>query len=294
MPEASSSSAIRKVSGNLAKWGIGLRPQYFSALEACDSLPMLEIMSDNLMFHEGGPALARTLALAERGPVLLHGVGLDIGGCDPLDETYLNELSRLITLFQPAVVSDHLCFTRAGGRSTYELLPIPRHRRYLQHISERIKRVQEKLGRRICLENPSAYASYVDDEMSEGEFFSELVARSGCGVLLDVNNLYVNSYNFNFDAARELLKFPIESIEQVHVAGYTDCGSYLFDTHDKSPAPHVLNLLRLTLAALPAVSLPVILEWDQQDANLEQVLGELTKVQKAIFLRREDESHAHP
>jgi uncharacterized protein (UPF0276 family) len=243
---------------------------------------LLEILSDNLLFVEGGPLLLRTRALAERTGVVLHGVGLDIGGPAPLCREYLEALKRLVRAFNPRVVSDHLAFTRAGGRSSYELLPIPKTMRYLRHVAKRVEQVQEVIGHRLCLENPSAYITFRDEEMTEGDFLSELAVRTGCGVLLDVNNLYVNAFNFGRCATDELRRFPEAAVMQIHVAGHADRGSYLFDTHDQGVVAPVCELLELALGHITAERVPVVLERDDRHSAAAVALAELDALSVAL------------
>lgn len=261
-------------------WGVGLRPQHFAGLKVlAAAVPVLEIMADNLIHHVGGPALFHTDKLAERSAVVLHGVGLNVGGVDPLDLNYLEGLKRLVQRYKPAVVSDHLCFTRFHKYETYELLPVVRNARSLKWLCERVNRVQDLLGCRLSLENVSAYVSYQADDMSESAFFKELALRTGCGILLDVNNVFVSAANFGFDAASELLNYPLASVTQIHVAGHSVRGDHLFDTHDEPVKAEVWQLLAVCLAHLQQIDshshVPVILENDATQVPLETLLQEI-------------------
>ena len=262
-------------------WGLGLRPQHYSDLHRQTHLPVLEIITDNLIGHKGGPALAHTDRLASRTSVLLHGVGLNLGSTLDLDSRYISSLRELNHRFAPAVVSDHLCLSRVGGAASYELLPVPRTLDSLNLISARVSRVQEALGRPIALENISAYVEYRANEFSEGEFLSALVNKTGCEVLLDTNNLYVNSVNFGFDALEELLKFPIHAVRQIHIAGHSVQSGCLFDTHDQPVSGEVAKLTRALLSELPDQNIPIILEWDDSGTSFEKLLQEFnrTKIQ---------------
>ena len=262
-------------------WGLGLRPQHYSDLIRQNQLPVLEIIADNLIGHKGGPALAHTDLLASRTPVLLHGVGLNLGSTLDLDSRYISSLRELIHRFDPGVVSDHLCLSRVAGAASYELLPVPRTMDSLALISSRVSRVQEALGRAIALENVSAYVEYRANEFSEGEFLSALVKRTGCEVLLDTNNLYVNSVNFGFDALDELRHYPLHAVRQIHVAGHSIHSNCLFDTHDQPVSVDVAKLTRALISELPDQNIPIILEWDDNRTSYEELCQEFsrTKIQ---------------
>jgi hypothetical protein len=262
---------------------MGLRPHHFQDWHHIDELPWLEILADNLMGHEGGPALWHTDRLAARTPVVLHGVGLNIGSVDPLDQAYLQELKRLQERYQPSVISDHLCLTRAAGISTYELLPLPRTEESLVHCAERIDQVQQSLGQRLTLENVSAYVEYEMAEMSEAEFFTELTTRTQCGMLLDLNNLYVNAVNFNQRLLDEFESMPWGAVTQIHLAGHTQQTTYLFDTHDQPVCDPVMDLMRLAWLTKPIADVPVVLEWDDPETPLADVRCELARIRQAVI-----------
>lgn len=252
--------------------GIGLRPHLFTDILKTDfsSSFCLEILTDNLMNHKGGPALHYTDQCALKFPLLMHGVGLNIGGQSPIQEEYLSELKKLKSRYTPIVVSDHLCFTHTAKHYSYELLPIPRTQIELRRVVGRVHFIQEYLNSQLSIENVSAYVEYEANEMSEGEFFSELTKQTGCGVLLDVNNLYVNSINFKTIALNDLLSFPLSSLTQIHIAGHTACDDYLFDTHDKPVCNEVLDLLKILLSKIKNV--PIVLEWDDEQVQLSEIL----------------------
>jgi uncharacterized protein (UPF0276 family) len=268
--------------GKSIQWGIGLRPHLFPHLHNVRTPPLLEVMSDNLMAHSGGPALHHTDLLAARAKIILHGVGLNIAGFSKLDFDYLNDLRSLVTRYSPKIISDHLCFTQGRGIASYELLPAARSDATLRHVCERIDRVQAFLNQQICLENVSAYVAYKDDIYSEGEFFSEMTKRTGCGVLLDTNNLYINSVNFGFNAWEELVRFPLNAVQQLHVAGHTQEPGYLFDTHDQPVCSNVLELTRMAVSLIPRHELPIVLEWDDGIILYDDLMNELSKVQARV------------
>jgi uncharacterized protein len=267
-------------------WGLGLRPQFHQDL-AQDITPALhlELMADNYFDHLGGPLLEWTYRLAEKHPLLLHSVGLNIGSFDPIDHDYVSRIKKLIKCFKISVYSDHLCFTRSSGKSTFELLPIKKNNSELHRISQRVNEVQDLLGHKIALENPSAYINYRSEQMSDLEFLMELHHRTGCGILFDVNNLYVNAFNFQFDARKEIDILLPEAVDQIHVAGHTKRANYLFDTHDTDVHQEVWKLLNYFLNKLsPKNSIlpPIVLECDDPNQTLKPLLTEIESAQKAL------------
>ena len=255
-------------------WGVGLRPAHFSSYYELSNVPPLEIMTDNLLHHRGGPALHHTLRIASRAPcVFLHGIGLNIGGADPLCSEYLKGLLDLVEQFKPRVISDHLCFTQADGRQSYELLPLVRNLDMLEHVVAKVDALQQFLGRQICLENVSAYVAYWNDVIPEGEFLNTIADKSGCGILLDVNNVFVSARNFNLDPLIELNRYDFSLVKQIHIAGHSVRDDFLFDTHDSPVCQDVWSLLKHTLNHAPDV--PVILENDNNLSTLDELLEEL-------------------
>jgi uncharacterized protein (UPF0276 family) len=257
-------------------WGLGLRPSHFSSYSSLENVPPLEIMTDNLLHHRGGPALHHTLKIASRARgIFLHGIGLNIGGEGPLCPDYKNGLRELVDLFHPLVISDHLCFTQSGGRQSYELLPLMRTDAMIDHVVSKTDELQQFLGRQICLENVSAYVSYKDDAIPEGEFLNTIARRAGCGILLDVNNVFVSSRNFNLDPQAELEHYDLSLVKQIHVAGHSIRDDFLFDTHDAPVCAEVWNLLAGVLSRNSGI--PVILENDDDSIPLESLLEELAR-----------------
>jgi uncharacterized protein (UPF0276 family) len=277
-------------------WGLGLRSIHFDEWHKEQRVPVIEIMTDNLIHHEGGPALWHTEQITKRASeVVLHGVGLNIGGSSPISTRYLRGLRSLIERFNPKVVSDHLSFTEFGGLQSYELLPLERTTCTLEHVATRVDQVQQFLGRQISLENASAYVEYVNDSMPESEFMNQIVAKTGCGILLDVNNVYVNAFNFEKDPLASALSYDPAAIVQLHIAGHSVKADFLFDTHDSTVSAPVWNLLKDTLYHLVQngkTMVPVILENDCPNTNLKALLTELTSAKKRLELR--DESHSFP
>lgn len=252
--------------------GVGLRPRHYGRfLSERPAVDFVEAVSENFMAPGGRP-----LAVLEkvRGdvPVLLHGVSLSIGSVDPLSAAYLSALSTLVRRIEPALVSDHLCWGTHGGRYVHDLLPLPCTEEALGHVVARVRAVQEALGRRILLENVSSYVAYRDSEMPEWEFLSEVARRSDCGILLDVNNVYVSARNHGFDPLDYLRGVPPGRVLQLHLAGHSDRGRYLLDTHDHPVPDAVWDLYREVLRLCGPV--PAIVEWDDDVPELEVLVAE--------------------
>src|SRR5689334_14983561 len=212
--------------------GIGLRPPHYAAVIAeRPPVDWFEVISENFMVDGGNPR--RVLRLArERYPVVLHGVSLSLGSVDPLDEGYLDRLAALAAEVEPAWVSDHLCWSSFGGHTGHDLWPLPFTEEALVHVGARVQRVQERLGRRILVENVSSYLQFTASHLTEWEFLAELSRRTDCGLLLDVNNVYVSAHNHGFSADEFLGGLPVERVGQMHLAGHRDEGTHLLDTHD--------------------------------------------------------------
>ncbi|MGH7820184.1 MAG: MNIO family bufferin maturase [Candidatus Binatia bacterium] len=212
--------------------GIGLRTKHYGhVLEHWPAMDWFEIISENFMVRGGKPSWVLE-RIRERYPVVMHGVSLSIGSTDPLNLDYLRELRRLTARVEPAWVSDHLCWTGVGGGNAHDLLPLPYTEEAIAHVVDRVRRVQDFLGRPIVLENVSSYLTYAASAVPEWEFLSEIARRADCYVLLDVNNVYVSSFNHGFDALEYLNGVPVERVVQFHLAGHTDNGNHLLDTHD--------------------------------------------------------------
>ena len=228
--------------------------------------------------------------MRERFPIVLHGVSLNIGSADPLDSDYLAELAALVERYQPAWLSDHLCWTGVHGRNLHDLLPLPYTEDVLAHVCERVRRVQDRLGRRIALENPSSYFAWQADAIPETEFLAELAQRADCGILLDVNNVFVSAHNHGFDAERYLARIPRERVFQIHLAGHSRERSLLIDTHDHPVCDEVWNLYEKAVRRLGPVS--TLIEWDEQIPELEVLTGEAARAREILArVAREEEGH---
>lgn len=231
-------------------------------------------MSDNYLFQQGGPGLYHLRQCAEKHKPLLHGVGLNIAGSTALDLNYLSELKKLSDELSPVLVSDHLCFTRNETRNSYDLLPFPYTKKTLAYVAERVQRVQDFLKRQISIENVSSYIRFLESDRTEFDFLSELCDVTGCGILLDVNNLFVCATNHHLCPETELQKLSPTAVTQFHVAGHTAYDSYLHDTHDKPVSQSVWQLLHLALSRFGMH--PVILERDDDVTSFDDCVNELT------------------
>lgn len=252
--------------------GIGLRPVHFPALgDGTVRVDWFEAISENYMIPGGRPlaALGRARAVA---PVVLHGVSLSIGSTDPLDDAYLDALERLIARIEPAWVSDHLCWSSVGGHHAHDLLPLPYTDEALAHVVGRIVAVQERLGRQLLIENVSSYLTYRHSTMPEWEFLAAVSEQADCGLLLDVNNVHVSATNHGFPAERYLAGLPPDRIGQIHLAGHTDLGTHLLDTHDGPVIAPVWDLYRDAVSRFGRVS--TLVEWDDDIPALEVVCAE--------------------
>jgi len=259
--------------------GIGLRPKHFPQLwDGTARVDWFEAISENYMVAGGRPlaALERARALA---PVVLHGVSLSIGSTDPLDEAYLGALQALVARVEPAWISDHLCWSGVGGRYAHDLLPLPYTEEALAHVVRRVVTVQERLGRQILLENVSSYLTYTHSTLAEWEFLGAVAERADCGLLLDVNNVYVSAANHGFDADAYLAGLPAKRVGQIHLAGHSDMGAYLFDTHDGPVIEPVWDLYRRAVRRFGRVS--TLVEWDDRIPAFDVVRAEAERARAA-------------
>ena len=242
--------------------GVGLRREHFDrVLSGPTRVDWFEVISENFMVKGGRPL--HVLERVRRDyPLVLHGVSLSIGSTDPLDRDYLDGLRELAARIDPAWVSDHLCWTCIGGHNAHDLLPLPYTEEALEHVVSRLSAVQEHLGRRIALENASTYLSFAGSSMPEWEFLGEVAHRADCGILLDVNNVYVSAVNHGFDPEKYLAAVPAERVWEIHLAGHTDCGSHLLDTHSTRVCDEVWELYRFASRRIGAVA--SLVEWDEE------------------------------
>jgi len=259
-------------------FGIGLRPHYYKELSNADSpdhpVDCYEIISENYMFSQGRPK-EWLEKFREKTPIAMHGVSLSIGSSDPIPKSYLKSLKEFMLWLDPALISDHLCWGGIDGENMHDLLPLPQTRESLQHLSDRIDQVQSFLGRQICLENVSSYVNFRSHEYPEWEFLNTIAQKTGCGILLDINNIYVNSVNHNFDPETYINAIHPGSVKQFHLAGHSQRGNYLFDTHNTLICAEVWALYNTALKRFP--SAPTMIEWDSDFPNLEVLIAELLK-----------------
>ncbi|MCA6091101.1 DUF692 domain-containing protein [Streptomyces sp. SCA3-4] len=259
-------------------FGVGLRsPHLRHVLDRQPAVDWFEAISENFM-DSGGFRRHALDRIAERYPLVLHGVSLSIGSTDPLDLAYLDRLRRLADATRARWVSDHLCWTGVAGLNTHDLLPLPLTEEALAHVVQRVGIVQDVLERQLVLENPSSYVEFSGATMTEWEFLSRLADASGCGLLLDVNNVYVSSVNHGFDPEEYLRALPHEKVVQIHLAGHTDLGAHIVDTHDRPVADSVWELYALTVALTGPV--PTLLEWDDRIPPFDDLLDELAKARR--------------
>jgi uncharacterized protein (UPF0276 family) len=265
-------------------FGVGLRSEHYrDVLEGRPPVDWFEAIAENYM-DTGGRPLAVLEHVRRDYPVALHGVGLSIGSIDPLNERYLDRLCKLVRRIEPALVTDHLCWTGVDGRPLFDLLPLPYTEETLDHVVERVQRVQDRLGRRILLENASTYITYRASMVPEHEFLAALAERADCGILLDVNNVYVSATNHGFDAAAYIDSLPAERIGQIHLAGHTDLGSYLFDTHSAPVADAVWALYARAMRRLGDVS--TLIEWDAEIPPMERLCEEVDRARSVYSAAR--------
>jgi uncharacterized protein (UPF0276 family) len=259
--------------------GLGLRTVHYADIVR-DHPPVdwFEVLSENYMQTAGRP-LDFLDRVAERYPVVLHGVSLSIGSTDPLDREYLRELRALRDRVRARWVSDHLCWTGVAGKNTHDLLPLPYTEETLAHVAARVRAVQDFLGAPLALENPSTYVEHAGATMREWEFLGRLAEEADCALLLDVNNVFVSAYNHGFDPAAYLAAVPFDRVVQLHVAGHTDHGTHIIDSHIGPVPDPVWRLLAQAHAKGPA---SVLLEWDAEIPSLAETHAEALRARAFI------------
>ncbi|WP_339453081.1 MNIO family bufferin maturase [Pseudomonas sp. EA_5y_Pfl2_R50] len=259
-------------------YGLGLRSAYYQQiLEESPDVDWFEVVSENFMV-QGGKALYYLDAVAERYPLVMHGVSLSIGGPHALDTDYLQQLKRLAVRVKPAWISDHLCWSRGNAHQLHDLLPLPYTEESLDYIAARVAQVQDVLQRPLVLENVSSYVRAASDDFTEWEFLAALSRKSGCELLLDVNNVYVSSRNHGFDPWTFIQGLPVEKVRQLHLAGHSDYGDYVIDTHDQPVSDPVWALYQRTLERFGAVA--TLLERDDHFPPFGELLDELRKARE--------------
>jgi len=260
-----------------AGFGLGLRAKHFPDILNDETgkhtgVDWFEIISENFM-RVGGMPINNLMRVRERYPMAMHGVSLSIGAPDPLDWEYLEGLRDLIERVDPSVVSDHLCWTGVHGVNLHDLLPLPLTEETLNHVSSRILEVQDFLKRPLAIENASTYVAFLADAIPEWEFLTELTQRTGCNLLLDVNNVYVSAFNHGFDTAKYIAGIPADRVVQIHLAGHENNGDHIIDTHDAPVVDPVWALYEKTIERLGPV--PTMIERDDNIPPFAELVAEL-------------------
>lgn len=254
-------------------FGLGLRTDhYHEIINTKPKVDWFEVLSENYMVPGGKPHYFLDKIRADY-PVVMHGVSLSIGSTTAFDQSYLIALKKLADRIEPAWISDHLCWTGVHGQNMHDLLPLPYTEETVKHVVERVKVVQDFLGRQILLENVSSYASYIDSTMTEWEFIHEIAELADCLLLLDVNNIYVSSFNHGYDPKSFIDGVPAKRIQQIHLAGHHNHGDYIIDTHDAPVIDPVWDLYRYAITAFGNVS--TMIERDDKIPALSELVSEL-------------------
>jgi len=255
--------------------GVGLRTVHFRhILSKRPPVDWFEVLSENFMDTEGHPLWVLD-QIAERYPIALHGVSMSIGSTDPLDREYLRKLKALAARTRAHWVSDHLCWTGVAGRNVHDLLPMPYSEEALRHTAARVRQVNEILERPLVLENPSSYVEFASSTMTEWEFLSRLAEEADCGLLLDVNNVYVSSFNHGFDPRVYIDGVPADRVVQYHVAGHTNKGTHILDTHSDHAVAEVWELFSRSCRRTGNVA--TLYEWDEDIPNFDVLHAEALK-----------------
>lgn len=261
-------------------FGVGLRSQHFQyILDNQPEMDWFEIISENFIDSKGWPRKVIE-QLAERYPIVMHGVSMSIGSTDSLNIDYLKKLKAFSKKIDAKWISDHLCWTGVLGKNSHDLLPLPLTEETLVHVVDRIKRVQDILERPLVLENPSSYLQFQDDSMTEYDFIREMANLSDCRLLLDVNNVYVSSFNHQYDPSTYIQSLPLEKVVQFHLAGHTNKGTHIIDTHDDHVVTEVWKLYAEAIKKTGPVS--TLLEWDANIPEFPELRKEILKA-KTIF-----------
>src|SRR5713226_9283817 len=260
--------------------GVGWRRQHYAHVIAeRPAIGWFEVIAENFMVEGGRPLRILEQVRADY-PIVLHGVSMSIGSTDPLNREHLHRLAQLARRFEPAWISDHLCWTGVGGRNLHDLLPLPYTEEAIHHVAARIRRVQETLERPMLIENVSSYIAFVDSTMTEWEFISAIAEEADCGILLDINNIFVSAFNHRFDANDYIDSVPVERVVQYHLAGHSDHGTYLLDTHDHPIREEVWALYERAARRFGEVA--TLVEWDDNIPEFA-VLAEASEHANAIF-----------
>lgn len=267
-------------------FGLGLRVDHYDTiLQEKPPVDWFEIITENYLVP-GGKPLYYLDEIRAHYPMVMHGVSLSIGSIDPLDMNYLADVKKLAERIEPKWISDHLCWTGVHGKNVHDLLPLPYTEKTIQHVVERIQRVQDFLGRRILIENVSSYITYRESILEEWDFITEIITRADCFMLLDVNNVYVSAVNHEFNPLDYIKSLPSERIYQIHLAGHADMGDHIIDTHDHAIVDGVWNLYEKTLQHHGAIS--TMIERDDHIPPLAELLEELNHARQIALSLQEE------
>ena len=264
--------------------GIGLRSQHHEPILTATPPPAwIEAHTENY-FHAGGPAVRALERARSLYPLSLHGVGLGLGSADPIDPGHLARVRDAVRRYEPTLVSEHACWGHVDGEHFNDLLPLPYTEEAVEHLAARVRQVQDFLGRQILVENLSAYVSFASSQLGEGEFLAAVVERSGCGLLLDVNNAYVNASNLGLDLDAFLSALPRQAIQEIHLAGHSrrrvGARDLLVDDHGSAVCDAVWALYDVVLRRFGPV--PTLIEWDNDVPSLEILLAEATRADQRL------------
>ncbi|WP_299772669.1 DUF692 domain-containing protein [uncultured Pseudoteredinibacter sp.] len=269
---------IKAVNDDYLGFGLGLRTDHFEeVLQTNPKVDWFEVISENFMVAGGKPRYYLQ-QVRERYPIVMHGVSMSLGSTDPLDMDYLKRLKSLVDEVQPAWISDHLCWSQLGGVNSHDLLPMPYTEEALKHIVGNIKQAQDFLGRQMLIENVSSYISYRESAMTEWEFYSAVVEEADCLMLLDINNIYVSARNHHFDAEQYLAAINPQRVRQMHLAGHSDYGDYIIDTHDHPVVDSVWQLYAKAIERFGPVS--TMIERDDDIPALSELIEELNQARQ--------------
>lgn len=266
---------MNKQNDHYLGFGLGLRTDHFEeVLQGQPNVDWFEVISENFMVG-GGKPLYYLHAIREQYPIVMHGVSMSLGSTDPLDMDYLKRLKNLVDDVKPAWISDHLCWSQLGGINSHDLLPMPYTEEALKHIVANIQQAQDFLGQQMLIENVSSYISYSESAMTEWEFYSAVVEEADCLMLLDINNIYVSARNHHFDAERYLKGIDPKRVRQMHLAGHSDYGDYIIDTHDHPVVDSVWQLYAKAIQQFGSVS--TMIERDDDIPALDELITELNQ-----------------